>query len=122
MNEKAQLVEVKSLTVEEHRDNIINRFEISPVAIPMNEKAQLVEVKSLTVEEHRDNIINRFELLAKNLGDKQMRLQNEAELLKLAEEYKLVTQPAEATAPTEEDTTDATTKFLTELNEALKNN
>lgn len=96
-------------------------FEISPVAIPMNPEAKLLEVKSISEEDHREEIISRFELLAKNLGDKKKRLQNEAELLKLAEEYKAVTQPAEVTEPIVEEAKN-NNQFLTALSDALKNN
>ena len=98
----------------------VKLYEISPVAIPMNPDAKLLEVKQMTDEEHRDNIIERFELLAKSLGDKQKRLENEAELFKLAEEYKAATQPTEVTEP--EITEEAKlNQFLIGLNTALKN-
>ena len=95
-------------------------FEISPVAIPMNPDAKLLEVKNIDTEDHRENILERFELLAKNLGDKKNKLQNEAELLKLATEYKNATQPTEVTEP--EVTEEAKQQeFLTAFKDALNN-
>lgn len=95
-------------------------YEISPVAIPMNPEAKLMEVKNLSLEDKRAEIIDRFEQLGKNLGDKKLRLENEAELMKLAEEYKSVTQPSGDTAPTEEELNEAKSKqFLTAFKDAL---
>lgn len=99
-------------------------FEISPVAIPMNPEAKLLEVKNMSEENNREDILERFEMLAKNIGDKKMKLQNEAELLKLAELYKSATQPLEAdTEPTKEmSEAEANLEFLNALSEALTNN
>lgn len=101
----------------------VKLFEISPVAIPMNPEAKLLEVKNMSEGDNREEVIERFEMLAKNIGDKKMKLQNEAELLKLAELYKSVTQPLEAdTEPTKEDEVNANLEFLNALNEALTKN
>ena len=98
-------------------------FEISPVAIPMNPEAKLLEVKNISQDDVIDDTIERFEMLAKNIGDKKMKLQNEAELLKLAELYKSATQPLESdTEPAIGDEVDANLEFLNALNEALTNN
>ena len=91
-------------------------YEASPVSIPMNEKAQLLEVKELSTEDRRDGIINRFELLSKSIGDKKLRLENEAEILKLAEEYKSATQPTEVTEPE----VDEAVTFTNAFKDALK--
>lgn len=101
----------------------IKLFEISPVAIPMNPEAKLIEVKKLAEDDSREEIIERFEMLAKNIGDKKLKLQNEAELLKLAELYKSATEPLEAdTQPTEEiSEVDANLEFLNALTEAFNN-
>lgn len=97
-------------------------YEISPVAIPMNPEAKLMEVKEMSFEDKREDVINRFELLAKNLGDKKLRLENEAELFKLAEEYKSVTLPSEDTAPTEEESLEAKNlDFINAFKDALNN-
>jgi hypothetical protein len=62
-------------------------------------------------------------MLSKNIGDKKMKLQNEAELLKLAELYKSATQPLEAdTEPAVDPEVQANLDFLTALNDALTNN
>ena len=101
----------------------VKLFEISPVAIPMNPEAKLLEVKNMSEDDNREEVIERFEMLAKNIGDKKMKLQNEAELLKLAELYKSVTQPLETdTEPTKEDEVNANLEFLNALNEALTKN
>jgi hypothetical protein len=102
----------------------IKLFEISPVAIPMNPEAKLLEVKNISQEDNREDTLERFEMLAKNIGDKKMKLQNEAELLKLAELYKSATQPLEAdTEPTKEmSEVEANLEFLNALSEALTNN
>ena len=101
----------------------VKLFEISPVAIPMNPEAKLLEVKNMSEGNNREEIIERFEMLAKNIGDKKMKLQNEAELLKLAELYKSATQPSEAdTEPAIGDEVDANLEFLNALNEALTKN
>lgn len=98
-------------------------FEISPVAIPMNPEAKLLEVKNISQDDVVDDTVERFEMLAKNIGDKKMKLQNEAELLKLAELYKSATQPLESdTEPAIGDEVDANLEFLNALNEALTNN
>ncbi len=96
-------------------------FEVSPVTIPMNDKAYLIEAKSEITSE---NVLDRFDKLAKLVGTgmatKGLELQLEAEVHKLAEEYKSATQPdVESTEP--EVTAEAkNNQFLTELNEALK--
>ena len=91
-------------------------FEISPVAIPMNPEAKLLEVKNLSEESHRESVVERFELLAKNLGKMEGKLQVEAEIRKLAEEYKAVTQPTEVTEPT----VDKAVTFTNAFKDALK--
>lgn len=101
----------------------VKLFEISPVAIPMNPEAKLLEVKNMSEGNNREEVVERFEMLAKNIGDKKMKLQNEAELLKLAELYKSATQPSEAdTEPAIGDEVDANLEFLNALNEALTKN
>jgi len=99
-------------------------FEISPVAIPMNPEAKLLEVKNIANEDNREEIIERFEVLAKTIGKKSMKLQNEAEILKLAELYKSVTQPLQVdTEPIIEEPEDPTNlDYLIALTEALTNN
>lgn len=98
-------------------------FEISPVAIPMNPEAKLLEVKNISKEDNREDTLERFEMLAKNIGKKSMKLQNEAELLKLAELYKSVTQPLQVdTEPIVDPEVQANLDFLNALNDALTNN
>jgi HK97 family phage prohead protease len=98
-------------------------FEISPVAIPMNPEAKLLEVKNISKEDNREETLERFENLAKTIGKKSMKLQNEAELLKLAELYKSVTQPLQVdTEPIVDPEVQANLDFLNALNDALTNN
>ena len=98
-------------------------FEISPVAIPMNPEAKLLEVKNISKEDNREETLERFETLAKTIGKKSMKLQNEAELLKLAELYKSVTQPLQVdTEPIIDPEVQANLDFLNALNDALTNN
>jgi len=98
-------------------------FEISPVAIPMNPEAKLLEVKNISKEDNREETLERFETLAKTIGKKSMKLQNEAELLKLAELYKSVTQPLQVdTEPIVDPEVQANLDFLNALNDALTNN
>lgn len=97
-------------------------FEISPVAIPMNPEAKLLEVKNIAKDDNQKEIIERFELLAKNIGKKTMKLQNEAEILKLAELYKSVTQPLQADTEPIIEEVDDNLQFFNALNEALTNN
>jgi HK97 family phage prohead protease len=97
-------------------------FEISPVAIPMNPEAKLLEVKNIAKDDSQKEVIERFELLAKNIGKKTMKLQNEAEILKLAELYKAVTQPLQADTEPIIEEVDENLQFFNALNEALTNN
>ena len=97
-------------------------FEISPVAIPMNPEAKLLEVKNIAKDDNQKEVIERFELLAKNIGKKTMKLQNEAEILKLAELYKSVTQPLQADTEPIIEELDESLQFFNALNEALTNN
>ena len=97
-------------------------FEISPVAIPMNPEAKLLEVKNIAKDDNQKEIIERFELLAKNIGKKTMKLQNEAEILKLAELYKSITQPLQADTEPIIEEVDESLQFFNALNEALTNN
>ena len=97
-------------------------FEISPVAIPMNPEAKLLEVKNIAIEDNREETIERFEVLAKTIGKKSMKLQNEAEILKLAELYKSITQPLQVDTEPIEEPVDVNLEFFNALNEALTNN
>lgn len=98
----------------------VKLYEVSSVAIPMNEKAVILEAKSMGEDDHRESVIKRYEDLAKSMGNKDTKLQDEAELMKLAEEYKTATQPTEVTEP-EVSEEAKEQQFLTELNEALQN-
>ena len=95
-------------------------YEISPVAIPMNPEAKLLEVKNVEELDPRDQILKRFELLAKNVGNPDNKLQLEAEVLKLANEYKQATQPEIKSTEPEVTEEANTNQFLTELKDALK--
>ena len=94
-------------------------FEISPVAIPMNPEAKLLEVKNFSDTDHRDSVIERFELLSKKLGKMEDKLQVEAEIRKLAEEYKSATQP---TKEVTEPVVDKAEEFINAFKDALNNN
>ena len=95
-------------------------MEISPVAIPVGEATEVLEVNNYTATP--EQVYDRFGMLAKNIGDKKKRRQSEAEILKLAEYYKLATHPTEVTDSAKEVVeTNENNDFLTELNEALQN-
>ena len=102
----------------------VKLFEISALTFASNSEAKLMEVKG--VEEVKETVLDRFEHLAKMVGQGQqhkgLELQLEAEVLKLADEYKSATQPIdEITEP--EVTAEAKQElFLTELRNALKTN
>lgn len=100
----------------------VKLFEISPVAVPVGEETMVLEVNNINVDESPD-VIDRFYGLAKNIGDRKLKSQNQAEVLKLAKLYEDATQPSEDTEPevvipTKEEQ-DA--KLNEELNEALIN-
>ena len=100
-------------------------YEMSPVSIPIGDEALIMEFNNLELNQEEDiDILDRFYGLAKNIGDKKMKIQNQAEILKLAEEYRKLTQPSDDTAPKvgePEATEEEKAKLmLNELNEALK--
>lgn len=98
----------------------VKLFEISPVVVPVGEETMILEVNNVDVTQEKPDVLDRFYGLAKNIGDKKFKLSNQAELLKLAEEYKKVTQPSEDTAPTEVTKANSQDEFLTKLNNELK--
>ena len=95
----------------------VKMFEISLASIPIGEDTMILEVNGMDVQEEPVPTLDRFYGLAKNIGDKKLKLANQAEILKLADEYRKATQPSEDTAP-EVDDKEAK---LTELNNALVN-
>lgn len=98
----------------------VKLFEVSPVAVPVGEATMVLEVNNIAVEPVPD-IMDRFYGLVKNIGDKKMKLENQAELLKLAEAYKSVIQPGDPTEPTQTVVEEVSEdEYLMELNKVLK--
>lgn len=94
----------------------VKLFEISPVAVPVGEETKILEVNNMEIE--TPDILDRFYGLVKNIGDKKLKLANQAELLKLADEYRKATHSAEATDP-EVDQQPAQDQSLIDLDNAL---
>lgn len=94
----------------------VKLFEISPVSVPVGEETAILEVNNMEIE--TPDILDRFYGLAKNIGDKKLKLANQAEILKLADEYRKITHPAEATDSKVDEPT-AEEQLLTDLDNAL---